>query len=311
MKNNIVFTQDLPGEREWLKTRFPDCKILETEFSGKWPDPPFTQSYDAVYEISPDSNVDVSAIDTPKYKSLYQVNTDFISPKWYQSNRLLINNLKFESSPQSNMAQVIHFPRSGTVFLESILFNRCNYARSTSRNSTLWPKHYMVGGGPGDKDFYNLIHEVRPDIFFCYRKNWWEWFVSYHISIKFGAFHYNDNVDWNSLDPFEITLDHINDTIREITSSWNAMCHFRTIYPNLNFYIFEFSDLIQHQHLTSHTKINYNKKRLVKNYESVRKLFESTYNPQFEQWERNALSHLQTMNCKVLKNFDSLLNYNK
>lgn len=306
MKSNIVFTQDLPGEREWLKTCFPAHEILETEFSGKWPSEPFVQSFDAVYEIPPDSSMDVSNIDVPKYKSLYSIDENFVSPRWHQANRLLINGLTFGSSPRATNAQVLHFPRSGTVFLESILYTKCNYSRSIEWNpESPESDHFRLGGNV--VFFYEMINKTLPDIFFCYRKNWWDWFVSDAISMQYGYFHHYDQVDWYSLPPFEITVDYIDKVMIETAATWNGTCHFRTLYPNLNFYIFEYSDLIQHQHLTSHTKIKYDKKQLISNYDSIKALFESKYQHQFEQWASNSLSHLQTMNCKVLKNFDSLI----
>ena len=306
MKSNIVFTQDLPGEREWLKRCFPGHEILETEFSGKWPIEPFTQTFSAIYEIPPDSVMDVSAINVPKYKSLYRLDENFISPKWCQADGLLINGLKFGSVPKASIAQVLHFPRSGTVFLESILYTKCGYTRNKGWNSASpTSDHYQLGGN--DTLFYEMIENVLPDIFFCYRKNWWEWCVSNCISKKYGYFHHYDSVNWDSFSSFEIAQDHIEDLVRETTAVWNAMCHFRTRYPNLNFYIFEYSELIKHQQLTSHQKINYDKKQLISNYSSAKDFFESKYQSQFDRWASNSLSHLQTMNCKVLNDFDSLI----
>ena len=36
MKNKIIFTQDVPGERGWLQRQFPAHKNFETSSSGKW-----------------------------------------------------------------------------------------------------------------------------------------------------------------------------------------------------------------------------------------------------------------------------------
>ena len=306
MTSKIVFTQDLPGEREWLEQQFPDHTMYETEFSGKWPDKPFNQSVPAVYEIPPDSLLNVSDLPIPKYKSLYKLDSKFVSPKWCQADQLLINNLNFAPQPKAKKAQVIHFARSGTVFLESILYQKCNYIKDIGWNpKTPHSDHHQLGGD--DSLFYNLIDNSRPDIFFCYRKNWWDWFVSLQIALQFDYYHYYNNVAWDQLAPFEITSNHMEEQLNQITAGWNAICHFRTYYPNLNFYIFEFSDLIKHQSLTSHQKINYNKQRLISNYDSAKQMFEHEYVLKFDKCARNSLTHLQTMNCKIIKNFDGLL----
>lgn len=306
MKNNIVFTQDAPGEREWIAQFFPGAVNFESEFSGKWPPNPFGHDFNAVWEIPPDSALDVSVVPATKYKSLFQIDAKFISPRWCDADKLLIKDLDFVSTVRSDKAQVLHFARSGTVFLESILFTKCKYTKDRGWNpDDPHCDHWQLGGN--DQLLYATVQQHKPDIFFCYRKNWWEWFVSLQIGIQFDYYHYYDKVPWDELNAFEITADHMDQQAIRIHAAWNAMCHFRTLHPNLNFYIFEFSDLIQNQNLTDHKKISYNKQSLIKNYNEAKELFESKYRAKFERWEQNAISHLQAMNCKILKNFDSLI----
>jgi hypothetical protein len=216
---------------------------------------------------------------------------------------LLINGLDFTSQPKSKKAQVLHFQRSGTIFLESILYRKCNYDKD--RGWSPLADHARMGGD--DRLLYSVIHQSQPDIFFCYRKNWWDWFVSLLIAYQFNYYHYFDNINWEKLPSFDITKEHMEQELKQFQATWNAMCHFRTLYPHLNFYIFEFSDLIQNQHLTEHKKMHYNKTKLIKNYDDAKALFDSIYLPRFDRCATNAISHLQTMNCKVLKNFDSLI----
>ena len=75
MMNNIIFTQDAPGERAWLATQFPDYENLETEFGGKWPAEHFSRDRNTIWEIPPDSLLDVTTVNCTKYKSLYQQDT--------------------------------------------------------------------------------------------------------------------------------------------------------------------------------------------------------------------------------------------
>jgi hypothetical protein len=303
--NKIIFTQDVPGEREWIQSQFPGHHMFESEFGGKWPKNPFIQNFDAVWEIPPDSVTDLTSVSGETYKSLYQLDTDFVSPKWCDADHLLIRNLEFGSQPRSPKAQVIHVARSGTVFLESILYRHFDYLKDRRWNPRDIPcDHYWLHDD--DKIFYDLITRSMPDIYFVYRKNWWDWFVSNQICLQFDYYHYFDDVDWESLPPFEITASDMERMVEIIKSTWNSMCHFRTHFPTLNVYIIEFSDLIKHQHLTTHQAIAYDKKRLVKNYNEARELFDANFTRKFDQLANRCLVHLQNMNCHVIRNFDHL-----
>ena len=305
-ENKIIFTQDVPGEREWIQSQFPGYHMFESEFSGNWPSEPYQQNFDAVWEIPPDSTRGVYCVAVKTYKSLYQLDTDFVSSGWCDADHLLINDLKFVSQPHSSKAQVIHLARSGTVFLESILYHHFNYTRDRKWNPlNLKCDHHWIGGD--DQIFYNLMSRSMPDIYFVYRKNWWDWFLSLQISLNFDYYHYFDKVDWDSLLPFEITISDMEKTLSTVKGTWNHMCHFRTHFPTLNFYIIEFSDLIKNQHLTTHKAIAYNKRRLVKNYNESRELFEASYASKFDQLANRCLAHLQIMNCQVIQNFDHLV----
>ena len=305
MTNKIIFTQDVPGEREWLSTQFPEFNNLETEFSGKWPAVPFTQDSNTLWEVPPDSLLDVSTVNCTKYKSLYQLDTSFVSSKWCEADHLLINDLKFEPQPRAKKAQVLTFSRCGTVFLESILYKKCGYDKNRQWNP-LDPTadHVFLGSNDTDAELYKLVNNVQPDIFLCYRANWWAWAISVLISKHFDYYHYQDNVAWDAAEPVTITIDELDTLVREVRANWQSLCHFRTQFTHLNFYIFEFSELIKNNHLTQHRAISYNKKRLISNYDQLQTVFEALYQPKFELWQKNCIGHLQTMGCQVSTNFD-------
>jgi hypothetical protein len=297
MKNNIIFTQDVPGEREWLLTKFPGFKSLETEFGGQWPtEYPAESSESLIWEVPPDSKLDCNKIQGPTYRSVFNSDS-FIDYRWCHSDGL-VSNVDFSSAPKSDTAWVLHFPRSGTVFLETIL-------RSHGGYKTVLPH-------PGRKKPYSnpdVIHETlqthQPDVYINYRKDWWGFTTSLLISMQFGFYHYNTGPDWETLKPFDATIENLDQVEHIVKSIWNFLCSTRTIFPKLNFYLIEFDDLIKHQHLTKHTAIKYSKQSLIRNYEEVKNLFDTTYRQRFEQYQQRCVNHLKAMNCRVITNFDN------
>lgn len=297
--NKIIYTQDVPGERNWISSQFPDFENLETEYSGKWSTNLFSNKQNTIWEIPPDSMLDVSTIDCIKYKSLYQLDIDFISNRWCESEQLLIRNLKFDSQPRAEKAQVLTFYRTGTIFLESILYQICGYAKGGDLA--------LLASTDDSKMIYDLAKTSQPDIFLCYRSDWWEWIVSVLISEKFDYYHYDSDIDWQQLESFEILLQDFEHWANIARSNWQALCHFRTQFPNLNFYVFEFSTLVKNKHLTNHRSIKYDKKSLISNYSQAKTLFETQYLLKFQLWEKNCVRHLQTMNCQIATNFDKFI----
>jgi hypothetical protein len=297
--NKIIYTQDLPGERDWLASQFLDFENLETEFSGKWPTKPFSNDHNTIWEIPPESMLDVSTVDCIKYKSLYQIESDFISHRWCDSDQLLIRDLKFNSQPRSKQAQVLTFFRNGTMFLESILYETCGYVKGEN--------HALLAAADQSKSTYDLAKKSRPDIFLCYRSDWWEWITSVLISEQFDYYHYDSDVSWEQLTSLEILPQDFEKWANIVRTNWQALCHFRTQFPDLNFYIFEFLTLIKNTHLTKHRSINYNKKNLINNYQQAKTLFETQYLSKFQLWEKNCVNHLQTMNCQIPTNFDEFI----
>jgi hypothetical protein len=202
---------------------------------------------------------------------------------------------------------VLTFARSGTVFLESILYNVCGYDKDRMWKKSDPTQDHAGLGGEDSVLIYELVKKSQPDIFLCYRNDWWSWATSTLIAKTFDYFHYNDNVLWEKLQPFEILKQDLDDLVAEARANWQGLCHFRTQFPHLNFYIIEFSELIKNTNLTSHQGMKYNKKNLITNYDQAQMLFDTTYLPKFNQWQYNCLSHLQTMKCQIITNFDKFI----
>lgn len=307
MKNKIVFTQDLPGEREWINSQFPGFTNVETEFSNKWPESEPTDNDDGIiWEIPPESNRNVSSLDCDKIKSLYQLDQHYISHRWTDANSILNNKLTFSSGPKSNYVQVLTFMRCATVFAESILYNKCGYKPVADRPYDENNRYHQFMGGD-DSVVYRYVEKYSPDVFLTYRKNWWEWTISMMIGKQHGFFHGNDSVNWKDMSSVSILEEQLDFISNQVRANWQALCHFRTCCPSLNFYIIEYSDIIKQSQLTNHSKLEYDKEKLIKNYTEVKKVFDSKFLPLFTSWESNCINHLTTMGCQVIKSFDQFL----
>lgn len=316
--NKIVFTQDVLGEREWLSSIFPRHKNFETEFSGLWPTKlPSDQGVDAIWEIPPDSRSIVVDCPGEKILSLYQLNLNFISRYWTQSDSFINRNIEFKRSSRSPYAQVVTFNRCGTMFLESILFNkaisRYTYNKEWVKvNQCPWTgkqSHHanILSANP---KFYDFVREDKPDIFVIYRDNWWDWFTSMIISIKYKQFwHYDSEINFDDLTPITVNDNDLNEMNSFCSSHWNAICHFRTLFPNLNFYIVNFSTLVEeNQKLTSHNKVSYSKKQLIENYDQVKEIFVQNYQDIYSLYEQRSVRHLKNMNCTQVDDLKLILN---
>jgi hypothetical protein len=77
-------------------------------------------------------------------------------------------------------------------------------------------------------------------------------------------------------------------------------------YRDLNFYIFEYSELIKHQSLTSHKRINYDKKAFFKNYDEIEEIFNQDYKNILCTWSARCINHLSKMQCKFPKTFNTI-----
>ena len=314
--NYIVFTQDIPGEREWLKEQFADCTFLETRDSGKWPKSyPVDLGQDCVWEVPPDMNDDTTHWPGQTVKSLFDINFKTITNRWTDSDRLLFGSYKFDRTYKSDKALVLHLPRSGTVFLQTVLTN-CGYDRITDwlpANPTVINHSVPQLPDNSESDLeigkieYNFIIQQQPNIFFVYRKDWWEWIVSNIIGQKVGYFHYDTMPNLSNIPLLHITKKDIENLVDAVKYSFNNLCYMACTFRELNFYIFEYSDLIKNQSLTDHKKINYDKKSFFKNYDEMKEMFDHNYKNILNLWSERCLTHLADMQCKFPKNFNNLL----
>jgi hypothetical protein len=297
--NKIIFTQDVPGEREWINSQFPGYTNFESEFSGKWPPGGISdQNTNALWEIPPDSDLDVSSINFEKIKSQYRSDS-FVNRNWCYADSM-ISRLTFKSdAPRAPHAQVMHFPRAGTRFLESILFGACGYQKTSH-----------IGPSSNEEEnnkTYQLLENTNPDIFINYREDWWGFASSLIISRKYGYYHSDTEPDWSKFEPFKITQEDLDLAQHESWAIWNFLCGLRTKFANLNFYIIEFSTLVKHQQLTTHSKLKYNKNLLITNYDQAKQWFYSDYLENMLTYQNKALHHLATMNCVTITNFEKFL----
>jgi hypothetical protein len=213
----------------------------------------------------------------------------------------------FSTSTRSNYAQIFHFDRAGTVFLESILFNKLNYKENIYHCIPFGSSNKNYGRVGKIEELKESIKKNSPDIFINYRKDWWGWLTSVYLSDCFGTEHYDSGRNWNELDPIflsEMALEHLSLGSKY---QWNALCSSRIVWPHLNFYIIEFSDLIKHQNLSDHKQIPYDKRKLISNYDEAKNIFEEKYLPGIRIYEKRCINHLKEMKCQEIFNFNFLL----
>jgi hypothetical protein len=300
--DKIIFTQDLPGERNWIESQFPGFVNLQSEFSGLWPTAVPSESVNnTLWEIPPDSNIDCNELPCEKILSVYQYNDKFVDARWCKADTLMLN-LDFSSSPKSDLAQVITFTRSGTVFLEKLLYGHLNYTELSP--------HYHFNSTEKDLEVIDLIDRYKPDIFVTYRQDWWAWFTSYIIALrneftdpvtnKIKWPHRDCEIDWENALPFDVPESEMTKVEQQIITNWNAICHLRTRFRSLNFYLSEFSEITKINLDRLDKPLTYDKRKLIRNYNDLEQKFKQTYLPKFRQYEENAIAHLKAMGCVEL-----------
>lgn len=290
MTNVICYTQDLPGERDWLRTEFPDHEFLETESSGLW------HRYNAtdnnfLLEI-PYSDRDRGEIPADRIKTVFacpdSLTRLFYDQTWTQTDQQRINpEIKFAAVDPDRAVDrymMLTFSRCGTMFAESILQQR--YQR-------LHP-HYGLDLEPEKM----AVEFQDPDLLLCmmYRRDWWRWAVSITIGEDHGCHHYDSKVDWASL--YQVTIDkHQLDQLEtRVFGIFNFWCNIRLLYPQHQVKLFTCEGVTgSDQNKTTHRKIDYDSAGLVKDYEESKQLFESEYLQRWQMMEHNALSHLANM----------------
>ena len=295
MTNLICFTQDIPGERNWINHQFPLYQNLETKSSGHWDKINSSSEQNFILEIPYCDPVDldfVNRLSAKKIKTIYQRDINpqrlFYDQNWTNTEELLINdNIKFNSEDlqkQVDTYMMLTFSRCGTTFTESIL--REKYQR--------FLPHYGLDTHPWA--MAKLCQDKNLLLCLLYRKDWWRWALSYMIGQEHGYHHYNSQIDWASLSCISLgqeQLDHLDTIVYGIFNFW---CNLRVYCPQHHIKLFVFEDVIQHnQEKTKHTKISYDSTKLISNYEEAKELFESRYLGRWQAMEKNALAHLAKM----------------
>lgn len=295
MSNLICFTQDLPGEREWLSQLFPYHCNLETESSGQWSK---SNKQSVIWEVpqSDHSLIRVHDLKGSKVKTVFQQNlparTLLNDTGWPDAEQLYLHNqVTFVSSKTNtplNKYQMFTFARSGTVFTESLLLKK--YTRVDH--------HYVL-----DDNLELIVNKCRDTatlICLLYRQDWWSWVVSNIISEHNGFYHYNSKVDFTKLTPVRIGVTELELFEKQIKSTFNFWCNLRMCLPNHQFKLFEFSDVVkQNQESTNHKKIPYNSADFVIDHNDSKLLFEKQYLQRWKIFEKNTLNHLASMKVNL------------
>lgn len=288
----VFYTQDLPHERDWLKQQYPDLDFRETYSSGKW------------NNLRPNSAVEIPFVDRnipvknllKNHKIAQQIKVvydqiaapelEFGDISWTHTDQLCINqNLKFEqpNNKKFDSYMLFTFGRCGSLFLESILQKKM---KSFAHHYCL--DDHINGANFPDSDDVLMI--------FLYRQNWWNWIVSTAIGQKIRLFHYDDQVDWDKITPFKLTMQKIAHLHQQQKMIFNFWCNLRLKYPKRRIDLYTFEDIIpRNQHLTAHQRIPYDTKKIVLNYNESKMFFEEKYLRQWQEVEKNALSHLHRM----------------
>jgi hypothetical protein len=295
MSNLICFTQDVPGEREWLASLFPEHLCLETASSGKWQS---VSNEQVIWEVPcSDYNAGIGAeLDGVKVKTVFQqkLPTDVLlnDTGWIDAEQLYLHNqVNFADanlgSPVSRY-QMFTFARCGTVFTESLLLKK--YPRIEH--------HYVLENN--QNRIVDQCQNTETLICLLYRRDWWAWLVSNIISEHNDYYHYDSTVDFSQLNSVEIGSTQIEQYEERIKSIFNFWCNLRMCLPMHQFKIFEFAEVIrQNQKATAHKKIPYEPSTFVLDHDKSKLFFESNYLPRWQEIEKNSLNHLSSMKVNV------------
>lgn len=298
MTSKVIYTMDVPGEREWILRQFPGHINYETKYSGKWPGNAVIDLKNTIWEIAPEDNTEYNLSNFETYKSVYKEPV-FCNSTFSKCKNLLLNiNFKTaDSKNKSKNAQVLHFARAGTMFLESVLQSHLKYNVF----------HHMLAAANPDNEKqlnqWNNLKNTKPDCFINFREDWWATISSTIISKKYGYFHYSTKPADHLLTPFIADEDDVRSVYKDLIFVWNYICETRIVLHNLNFYIIEFKDLIKNDQLTVHRQIPYKKEEIILNYSELKKVYEDRYKSKLIEIQNLCLQHLKTMNCQRINDF--------
>lgn len=293
MKNKIIFTQDLPGERNWLQSQFPKYANLETVHAGHWPNSCPDLIEDKSYLLEVPESDDISLYSYTKldsFVSLFDLGHN--QTKWIYADKLL-SNVEFSKFSDINKThyQGITFGRVGTVFVES-LFNK---------TLAMLSSHTAVKDELTNKSTIDSILPYENSyVVLTYRSNWWAWASSMAISHHHGFYHFNDDVNWDSAEPIIINEETLKSLEQQIIASWNFFFQVRMACPRHSFYLLKFEDMLKnYANNTDHKAMSYDKKKLIQNYDQAEEMCIRDFLPRWETWGQNAVRHLASMECRT------------
>lgn len=295
MKNKIIFTQDVLGEREWLRSTFPDYNNLETHSSGLWNvDFPDLSTENNLYEMSfrdPTNYNQIENSSITKIKSFYTDDYStvlFDNKNWVYSTSFVstANYQPWEDKPKF---WVLHLARTGTVFVESLLQKHRI-------------KHRRHVGAESDSQLISVYQECKnnPDInfVFVYRDAMWETFTS-TVLAKTNGYHHQTGFDWSSAAPVTITHDHMLDFYSVVVFTFNFWCNLRSMLPSHSFTVINGSEaFVKYRQFTNHGPVVYDKTKLITNYLDAKKQWYLFFDRRLQNIVQNTISHLSKMHCK-------------
>ncbi len=292
MKNKILFTQDILNERSWLESKFPGYSNLETVYTGRWPatEPNLIKDSSYLLEIPESDKIHIhSEFQSDTYVSLFD--KQYPQTKWVYADNLISNEeFPIFSDIGNSQYQVITFGRVGTVFVESLL----------DKTLIKLSDHTAVKDKELNQNIIELINQFPGTyVVLTYRSDWWAWLTSMLLSRRYGFFHYNDTIDWSTVDPITISKDDILLHEQQVFASWNFFFEVRTSCPGHSFYLLEFSNMLaKYQKDTTHQAMPYDKTKLITNYDQAEQMFKQEFLSRWQQWEHRAVKHLKAMSVR-------------
>jgi len=292
--NKLIFTQDIPGEREWINRHFSDHINLETTHSGKW-ESEYCPGSNHIYEISLSDSI-WPDIPGKKIKSIFSnndVNLLMQDKRWTITSDRIINH-QFHRNHiinQNNLFFTFTMHRSGTKLIEELL---------ETRFVKLAP-HQTVRDFKSNIKIISELSNIPIVILMIYRKNWWDWLTSFFLASKTDIWYNESRVDWSTIGPFEMTLDDLDLLYKQNESAWEFWCNLACALPNHSLFLLEYSDIIEKYSklVANQKKAPYNKKQLISNYSEMEEIFINQYQQLFDRNQENCCQHLIAMGVET------------
>jgi len=295
IENKIIFTQDVPGERDWIQSQFPGYLNFETSSSGKWstefPEP---SDQKTLHEVGYSDHHDMASLlncNITKIKSFYTTQPDLVindNKHWVCSDQF-VSNISYNTFIDKPKFWALHIARSGTMFVEELL---SKYRSKLSTHQGIGPHLELL------KVFKTAQQHPEAAIVFVYRPELWETFTSTMLARRYG-YHHQDNFNWSSVDPITITVEDMLHFKDIVVSTLNFWCNLRSLLPTHSMLLLNGSKVInQYRDQVSHSKVNYNKQDLISNYTESKNQWDKIFSKDLAKMLNNTVTHLEKMQCK-------------